>query len=194
MLELGSSSYRPESPAVLVNAQTDVRSLFPVRFRCFWRVPFKLEISTSHQQPSSHFGQKMNAIDALPEQLKKPRGRPPKAVKVAIPKPMTMARYADSPPPMLPKTELQRVKELKELLINSAGSNVVHKAVEIAMNDEHPAQMAAIKLCMDRMLPVSLFEKEGKQRSAVNITISGIGGVSIGDKTIDAEDIESKDV
>ena len=95
---------------------------------------------------------------------------------------------------MLPKTELQRVKELKELLIQSAGSNVVHKAVEIAMNDEHPAQMAAIKLCMDRMLPVSLFEKEGKQRSAVNITISGIGGVSIGDKTIDAEDIESKDV
>ena len=117
-------------------------------------------------------GQKMNAIDALPEQLKKSRGRP-KAVKVAIPKPMTMARYADSPPPTLPKTELQRVKELKELLINSAGSNVVHKAVEIAMNDDHPAQMAAIKLCMDRMLPVSLFEKEGKQRSAVNITISG---------------------
>ena len=65
---------------------------------------------------------------------------------------------------------------------------------EIAMNDEHPAQMAAIKLCMDRMLPVSLFEKEGKQRSAVNITISGIGGVSIGDNTIDAEDVESKDV
>jgi hypothetical protein len=43
-------------------------------------------------------------------------------------------------------------------------------------------------------LPVSLFEKEGKQRSAVNITISGIGGVNIGENTIDAEDIESKDV
>ena len=136
----------------------------------------------------------MNAIDALPDKLKKPRGRPPKPVAVAIPKPMTMARYADSSPALLPKTELQRVKELKELLINSAGSNVVHKAVEIAMNDEHPAQMAAIKLCMDRMLPGSLFEKEGKQRSAVNITISGIGGVSIGDNTVDAEDIESKDV
>jgi hypothetical protein len=62
------------------------------------------------------------------------------------------------------------------------------------MNDEHPAQMAAIKLCMDRMLPVSLFEKEGKQRSAVNITISGIGGVNIDTPVIDAEDIESKDV
>jgi len=54
--------------------------------------------------------------------------------------------------------------------------------------------MAALKLCMDRMLPVSLFEKEGKQRSAVNITISGIGGVTIGENpVIDAEDVEVKD-
>ena len=135
----------------------------------------------------------MNVVDALPDKLKKPRGRPPKTVKVAMPKPMTMSRYADNPQSLvLPKTEHQKVKELKDLLINSAGANVVHKAVEIAMNDEHPAQMAAIKLCMDRMLPVSLFEKEGKQRSAVNITISGIGGVVIGDNPIDAEDIETK--
>ena len=105
-----------------------------------------------------------------------------------------MATYAERPAALLPKTEVQRIKELKDLLINSAGSNVVHKAIEIAMNDEHPAQMAALKLCMDRMLPVSLFEKEGKQRSAVNITISGIGGVTIGENPIDAEDIESKDV
>ena len=132
----------------------------------------------------------MNVIDALPNNLKK-KGRP----KGAVNKKFTMATYAERPAALLPKTEVQRIKELKDLLINSAGSNVVYKAVEIAMNDEHPAQMAALKLCMDRMLPVSLFEKEGKQRSAVNITISGIGGVTIGENpSIDAEDIESKDV
>jgi hypothetical protein len=134
-------------------------------------------------------GQKMNAVDALPDNLKK-KGRPKGSGK------MTLSKYADNPQSLvLPKTENQKIKELKELLINSAGSNVVIKAVEIAMNDEHPAQMAALKLCMDRMLPVSLFEKEGKQRSSVNITISGIGGVNIGENpVIDAEDIESKDV
>lgn len=131
----------------------------------------------------------MNVIDALPNNLKK-KGRP----KGAVNKKFTMSTYAERPAALLPKTEVQRIKELKDLLINSAGANVVHKAVEIAMNDEHPAQMAAIKLCMDRMLPVSLFEKEGKQRSAVNITISGIGGVVIGENPIEAEDIESKDV
>jgi len=145
----------------------------------------------------------MNVIDALPNNLKKkgrtpgeqdnlakPRGRP----KGAVNKKFTMATYAERPAALLPKTEVQRIKELKDLLINSAGSNVVHKAIEIAMNDEHPAQAAMLKLCMDRMLPVSLFEKEGKQRSAVNITITGIGGVTIGENTVDAEDIEPKNV
>jgi hypothetical protein len=137
---------------------------------------------------SSLTGQKMNVVDALPDNLKKTKGRPKGSGK------MTLSKYADNPTALiLPKTEQQKIKELKDLLINSAGSNVVYKAVEIAMNDEHPAQMAALKLCMDRMLPVSLFEKEGKQRSAVNITISGIGGVTIGENPIDAEDVEAKE-
>ena len=134
-------------------------------------------------------GQKMNVVDALPDNLKK-KGRPKGSGK------LTMAKFADAKPlALLPKTENQRVKELKELLINSAGVNVVQKTVQIALDDDHPAQMAALKLCMDRMLPVTLFEKEKNQRSAVNITISGIGGINIVDTpTVEAEDIESKDV
>ena len=131
----------------------------------------------------------MNVIDALPNNLKK-KGRP----KGAVNKKFTMATYADRPATLLPKTEVQRIKELKDLLINSAGSNVVHKAIEIAMNDEHPAQAAMLKLCMDRMLPVSLFEKEGKQRNAVTINITGIGDISHSPviDTSNAEDVESK--
>ena len=129
----------------------------------------------------------MNVINALPNNLKK-KGRP----KGAVNKKFTMATYAERPAALLPKTEVQRIKELKDLLINSAGSNVVHKAIEIAMNDEHPAQAAMLKLCMDRMLPVSLFEKEGKQRNAVTINITGIGEINHA-QTIDAEDIEVKD-
>ena len=130
----------------------------------------------------------LNVVDALPDSLKKSKGRPKGSGK------LTMAKYADTKPlAMLPKTENQRVKELKDLLINSAGVNVVQKTVQIALDDDHPAQMAALKLCMDRMLPVTLFEKEKNQRSAVNITISGIGGVSIGDNTVEAEDVEPKE-
>jgi hypothetical protein len=127
----------------------------------------------------------MNVVDALPDNLKK-KGRPKGSGK------LTMAKYADAKPlALLPKTENQRVKELKELLINSAGVNVVQKTVQIALDDDHPAQMAALKLCMDRMLPVTLFEKEGKQRSAITINITGIGEITQA-QTIDAEDIEAK--
>ena len=131
----------------------------------------------------------MNVIDSLPNNLKK-KGRP----KGSVNKKFTMSTYADRPAALLPKTEVQRIKELKDLLINSAGSNVVHKAIEIAMNDEHPAQAAMLKLCMDRMLPVSLFEKEGKQRNAVTINITGIGDISHSPviDTSNAEDVESK--
>jgi hypothetical protein len=129
----------------------------------------------------------MNVIDALPNNLKK-KGRPKGSGK------MTLSKYADNPTALiLPKTEQQKIKELKDLLINSAGSNVVHKAIEIAMNDEHPAQAAMLKLCMDRMLPVSLFEKEGKQRNAVTINITGIGGVEI-EPLQDVTDVETKNV
>ena len=128
----------------------------------------------------------MNIVDALPDNLKKTKGRPKGSGK------LTMAKFADAKPlAMLPKTENQRVKELKELLINSAGVNVVQKTVQIALDDDHPAQMAALKLCMDRMLPVTLFEKEGKQRSAITINITGIGEITQA-QTIDAEDIEAK--
>lgn len=128
-------------------------------------------------------------LDHLPNTFKKHKGRPKGSGK------LTMAKLADTKPlALLPKTENQRVKELKDLLLNGAGVNVVQKTVQIALDDEHPAQMAALKLCMDRMLPVAMFEKEKNQRSAVNITISGIGGVTIGENTVEAEDIESKDV
>jgi hypothetical protein len=36
--------------------------------------------------------------------------------------------------------------------------------------------MAAIKMCMDRALPISLFEKGSSQRNAVTINITGLGG------------------
>jgi hypothetical protein len=96
----------------------------------------------------------------------KKRGRPLK---------MTIQRYAENPPAILPKTDHQRIKELKELMIRSGGKDVAEKVIQIALNDDHPGQMAALKMCMDRTLPVSMFEKDKSQRSAINITISGIG-------------------
>lgn len=71
----------------------------------------------------------------------------------------------------------QRIQEFKEkLLTEHNGNNVIRKVLEIAMNDEHPGQINALKMCMDRMLPTAMFEpKKGGNRTAVQINITGIG-------------------
>ena len=120
------------------------------------------------------------------ETIKRGRGRPKGSVK------MTIQRFADNPPMVLPKTDHQRLKELKELMIRSGGKDVAQKVIEIALNDEHPGQMAALKMCIDRTLPVSMFEKDKSQRSAVTINITGLGQEPTVIETDEPQDVEAK--
>jgi hypothetical protein len=117
--------------------------------------------------------------------LKRGRGRPKGSVK------MTIQRFANNPPAVLPKTDHQRLKELKELMIRSGGKDVAQKVIEIALNDDHPHQLVALKMCLDRTLPVSMFEKDKSQRSAVTINITGLGEPTVID-TNPVDDVEAK--
>ena len=80
-----------------------------------------------------------------------------------------------------PAGKKQRVQEFKEkLLTEGNANNVIRKVLEIAMNDDHPGQINALKMCMDRMLPTAIFEpKKGGNRTAVQINITGIGEAPI---------------
>ena len=102
--------------------------------------------------------------------------------------------YARNPDLALPKTDSQRIKDLKDMLIKSSGKDVVEKMISIALNDNHPAQMAAIKMCVDRTLPVSMFEKDKSQRSAIHINITGIGAPTVSPTTIEPDDIQDVEV
>jgi hypothetical protein len=55
---------------------------------------------------------------------------------------------------------------------------VVEAIYGAALDDNHKNQAAAWKLIMDRLLPLSHFEKDknGGGRAAVSITITGVGG------------------
>ena len=120
---------------------------------------------------------------------KRKMGRPKGSYK------STIQRLADAPKgQILAKTENEKIKELRQLLINGAGTKVVEKAIQIALDDEHPCQSAMIKLCVDRMLPVSMFDKDKIQRSAVTINITGIGVDIDLPKVVDMEieDVEVK--
>jgi hypothetical protein len=110
----------------------------------------------------------LDQVTVANETAKPKRGRPKGSGK------MTIQKYAANPP-SLPKTDYQRIKELRELMIHSGGKDVANKVIQIALNDEHPGQMAALKMCLDRTLPISMFEKDKHQRSAVTINITGLG-------------------
>jgi hypothetical protein len=69
---------------------------------------------------------------------------------------------------------------------------VAQKVIEIALNDEHPHQLVALKMCLDRTLPVSMFEKDKSQRSAVTINITGLGQEPTILETEQPEDVEAK--
>ena len=104
----------------------------------------------------------------VPEKRTKP-GRPKKSELAAVKK-RAVGR---------PKGDAAAIEEFKARLLASPKSKqVIDSILEAALNDEHKNQAAAWKLLVDRMLPMSYFEKDkaGGGRPAVSITINGIGG------------------
>ena len=96
-----------------------------------------------------------------------------------------------------PKNDTGRLAEFKQRLLGTSGSAVIEKIIQIGQDDSHPGQMAALKMAMDRILPLSMFEKDAKgQRNAIQINITGIGEAKIestqdlSDDVIDMEDPE----
>jgi hypothetical protein len=64
------------------------------------------------------------------------------------------------------------------MLTSPKSKKVLESIFDAALNDDHKNQAAAWKLVMDRMLPVSYFEKDkvAGGKSAINISITGVGG------------------
>lgn len=137
-----------------------------------------------------HYRDNVKEEAAKPKPVKKKRGRPKKSVLAQKKKPGVVGR---------PKGEAAIINEYKARMLASPKSNkVIESIFDAALNNEHKNQAAAWKLLMDRLLPVSAFEKEvngtsGNNRPSVNITISGVGNASVSssdDDYIDGERVD----
>jgi hypothetical protein len=81
-----------------------------------------------------------------------------------------------------PKGEAAIMKGYRERMLNSPKSRKVLTAIlDAALDDDHKNQAAAWKIVVDRIMPVSSFEKlaGSTQRNAIQINISGVPGVDI---------------
>ena len=116
------------------------------------------------------------------------KGRPPKSDLQAV-KDRTKGKVGR------PAGDAARLQEFKERLLATGGSRILDKMVEIAMTDGHPGQMAAMKLAVDRILPVSMFDaakNAGGGMPQISINISSMGAPKI-ETTDDVMDVEFKD-
>lgn len=102
------------------------------------------------------------------------KGRPPKADLIAV-KERNKGKVGR------PVGDAGRIQEFKERLLATGGTRILDKMISIALNDDHPGQMAAIKLAVDRVLPMSLFEasKNAGSTPQISINITGLTSPSV---------------
>lgn len=70
-----------------------------------------------------------------------------------------------------PKGSKSRMLDLAHKLYSTNGEKVLRKIIDIALEDGNPNQMQALKLCADRIAPVSFFEDVAKAGSGNQINI-----------------------
>lgn len=98
--------------------------------------------------------------ESLP--VKRKRGRPSKQDLTKAVKPGKVGRPAGVP---------ARINELKARLIATSGDRVLNEIVRKALDPEDKDQVACLKMCIDRVLPISMFEKGAGRSNAVQIQI-----------------------
>jgi len=92
-----------------------------------------------------------------------------------------------------PPGEAARIKEFHARLLATSGEKVINTIIRKALDDNDKDQVACLRMCVDRVLPMSYFEKEkAAGRGGINITISGINGTTEVTEAdvIDAEDVD----
>jgi hypothetical protein len=120
--------------------------------------------------------------------LKKKGGRPKKAEIQAKLKPGKVGR---------PAGDYQKARELCARMLVSEGDRMLRTLIEMALKDGHPNQMAALKMCLDRSLPISYFENKdsgngnGAQGIVINITGVNTPQIQTSNDVVDVE-VENK--
>ena len=94
-----------------------------------------------------------------------------------------------------PKGDNSRIQEFKARLMGTAGDKIMTTLINKALDDEDPQQMAALKMCVERLLPMSAFEakKNSNAMPTISINISGMNEPEIIGEVVEADDVTFTD-
>ena len=109
-------------------------------------------------------------------------GRPPKAAIEAKKHRGAVGR---------PAGDTSRINEFKARLLGTSGEKVISTIIRKALDDNDKDQAAMLKMCMDRILPMSAFEaaKDKSQVPSISISITGLNQPTI-EMAQDVTDVE----
>jgi hypothetical protein len=122
-----------------------------------------------------------------PPVLKRKGGRPKKADIEAKLKPGKRGR---------PKGDYTLARELCARMLVANSDRMLQEVMRLALTDGHPSQIAALKMVLDRALPISYFENKEPGSAGgqgITINISGITAPQIqtSDDVIDVDSEQS---
>ena len=91
-----------------------------------------------------------------------------------------------------PPGEAARIREFHARLLTTKGDHIIETIIKKALDPTDKDQAAMLKMCADRLLPLSYFEKDkAAGNKGIVINISSVGDTKIdASDTIDAEDVD----
>ena len=96
-----------------------------------------------------------------------------------------------------PAGDAARIAEFKARLLGTAGDKIIRTLIEKALDPDDKDQIAALKMCVDRVLPLSAFDasKQSGGTPQISINITGLTGSVDSTPVIEmADDVDYKEV
>ena len=86
-----------------------------------------------------------------------------------------------------PAGDSARIAEFKARLLGTSGDKIIETLIAKALNPDDKDNMAALKLCVDRILPVSVFDaaKNGGTTPQISINITGLNNPTVDAGVVD---------
>ena len=98
-----------------------------------------------------------------------------------------------------PAGDAARIAEFKARLLGTSGDKIIHTLISKALDPDDKDQAACLKMCVDRVLPLSAFDasKNSSGTPQISINITGLTGSVDTQQVIEmsnADDVEYKDI
>ncbi len=94
-----------------------------------------------------------------------------------------------------PAGDAERINVFKARLLGTSGDKIIETLIHKALDVNDKDNMAALKLCVDRLLPLSVFDtaKNGGTTPQISINITGLTSPTVDADVVDMGAVEEEE-